>query len=85
MGEVEGAHRMASSPTSLPKQITQDWVQRILKTSRVLLIDSIGCRLLVPPGMLVGCSVLSGQWTFIHSNFASIRSTSLPFLGSAFV
>lgn len=60
MGEVGRDHRMSSSPTSLPKRITEDWVQRLLKTSRVLLIDSVGCRLLVPPGVLVGCSVLSG-------------------------
>lgn len=68
-----------------PKQIIQDLVQRLLKTSRVLLIVSIGCRLLVPPGMLLGCSVLSGQWAFIHSNFASTRASSLPFLDYVFV
>lgn len=80
-----GDHRMSSCPTSLPKQITQDWVQRLLRTSRVLLIDSIGCTLLVPPGMLVGCFVLSGQWAFIHSSFASTRTSSLRFLDYAFV
>lgn len=33
----------------------------------------------------MGCSVLSGQWAFIHSNFTSTITSSLPFLDYAFV
>lgn len=39
----------------------------------------------MPPGMLVGCSVLSGRCAFIHSNSASTRTSCLPFLDYAFV
>lgn len=36
-------------------------------------------------GVFVGCSVLYGQWAFIHSNFASTRIRSLPFLDYTFI
>lgn len=39
----------------------------------------------MPAGLLVGCSVLSGQWAFIHSSFTYTITSSLPFLDYAFV
>lgn len=64
------------------ERIIQGCVQSFLKTSSVLLtwffwMEALTkwCEILVPPGMLVGCSVLSGQK----------RTSSLLFLDYVFV